>query len=113
VTTRSPRSGPAIDAGGKLQWLSLAACRSYDPSLFFPVGTTGPSIREIEKAKRICRGCEVQAECLQYALGNGAQHGIFGGLTEEERQRLRLREQRPIRRSIAQPAKGVPVPDHG
>ena len=113
MTSGPNSSRPALDAGGKLRWLEAAACRSHEPSLFFPVGTTGPSIHDIEKAKSICGGCPVRAECLQYAMDTGPQYGIFGGLTGEERQSLRLSEARQIRRNNAQPAPGVPVPDHG
>jgi WhiB family redox-sensing transcriptional regulator len=45
-------------------WREAAACRDADPELFFPVGTAGPALRQIEEAKRICRACPAQAPCL-------------------------------------------------
>jgi len=70
-------------------WRQAAACRDTDPDLFFPVGTTGPAIDQIEAAKAVCRACVVQNECLEYALVNGEKFGIWGGLSERERRRLR------------------------
>src|SRR4029450_4298468 len=46
-----------------------SACRDTDPDLFFPVGTTGPAIEQIENAKAVCRACDVQKVCLEDALG--------------------------------------------
>jgi WhiB family redox-sensing transcriptional regulator len=45
-------------------WRDDAACRDADPDLFFPVGTTGPALRHIDEAKRICRACPAQSRCL-------------------------------------------------
>ena len=49
-------------------WRDQAACRDTDPDLFFPVGTTGPAIEQIESAKAVCRECEAQSACLEFAL---------------------------------------------
>jgi WhiB family redox-sensing transcriptional regulator len=49
-------------------WRELAACRDSDPSLFFPIGTTGPAEEQIEMARAICAQCSVREECLNYAL---------------------------------------------
>ena len=70
----------AEDAG----WQERALCAQTDPEAFFP--EKGGSTRE---AKRICSGCEVRAECLEYALANDERFGIWGGLSERERRRLR------------------------
>ena len=70
-------------------WRDLARCRDTDPDLFFPVGTTGPAIEQIETAKSVCRQCEVQRECLEYALATNQDSGIWGGTSEEERRALR------------------------
>ena len=72
-------------------WRELAACRDSDPTLFFPVGTTGPALDQIAEAKRICAGCHVQDECLQYALESNQEAGVWGGYPEDERRRLRKR----------------------
>ncbi|WP_414974105.1 WhiB family transcriptional regulator [Gordonia sp. (in: high G+C Gram-positive bacteria)] len=66
------------------QWQDRALCAQTDPEAFFP--EKGGSTRE---AKRICHGCEVKAECLEYALGNDERFGIWGGMSERERRRLK------------------------
>jgi WhiB family redox-sensing transcriptional regulator len=70
-------------------WRDHSACRDTDPDLFFPVGTTGPAIEQIENAKAVCRQCDVQRECLEYALTTNQDSGIWGGTSEEERRALR------------------------
>ena len=67
-----------------LSWQEQALCAQTDPEAFFP--EKGGSTRE---AKRICVGCEVKAECLDYALGQDERFGIWGGLSERERRRLK------------------------
>ena len=71
------------------EWRRTAACRDTDPDLFFPVGTTGPAIEQIENAKAVCRACDVQKDCLDYALVTNQDSGIWGGTSEEERRALR------------------------
>ncbi|SDD88730.1 WhiB family transcriptional regulator, redox-sensing transcriptional regulator [Rhodococcus tukisamuensis] len=66
------------------QWQERALCAQTDPEAFFP--EKGGSTRE---AKRICLGCEVRGECLEYALANDERFGIWGGLSERERRRLK------------------------
>ncbi len=70
-------------------WREYSACRDTDPDLFFPVGTTGPAIEQIENAKAVCRTCDVQKNCLEYALTTNQDSGIWGGTSEEERRVLR------------------------
>jgi WhiB family redox-sensing transcriptional regulator len=65
-------------------WQSRANCMGVDPDLFFP--ERGASTRE---AKEVCRGCVVRENCLEYALANGEKFGIWGGLSERERRRVR------------------------
>jgi WhiB family transcriptional regulator, redox-sensing transcriptional regulator len=52
-------------------WRDDAACRDADPDLFFPIDTTGPALRQIGEAKRICRTCPAQTQCLTWTLENG------------------------------------------
>jgi WhiB family transcriptional regulator, redox-sensing transcriptional regulator len=66
------------------RWQEQANCLGVDPDLFFP--ERGASTRE---AKAVCRGCEVRGECLEYALAHGEKFGIWGGLSERERRRVR------------------------
>jgi WhiB family transcriptional regulator, redox-sensing transcriptional regulator len=69
-------------------WRRQAGCRDVDPELFFPLGTVGASLPQIELAKQICRTCPVCRPCLRWALDHGAD-GVWGGTTEEERRRHR------------------------
>ena len=73
-----------LDNGTEEQWQERALCAQTDPEAFFP--EKGGSTRE---AKRICMGCEVRDECLEYALANDERFGIWGGLSERERRRLK------------------------
>lgn len=72
--------------GVERDWVRQAACRGADPAIFFP--GRGESTREV---KAICRGCPVRAECLTYAIQHGEWHGIWGGLSEHQRRKLRAR----------------------
>jgi WhiB family redox-sensing transcriptional regulator len=74
-----------------IEWRELAACRDSEPSLFFPIGSTGPAIDQIVAAKQICAICSVQEDCLQYALESNQESGVWGGYAEDERRRLRKR----------------------
>src|SRR5271169_4179143 len=80
--------------GSAQDWRSAAACRSADPELFFPIAATGPAVRQIARAKTICAGCEVRRECLEFALAQNQNYGIWGGTTAEDRQRGRRRRPR-------------------
>ncbi|WP_210588618.1 WhiB family transcriptional regulator [Streptomyces sp. GESEQ-35] len=71
-----------------MEWLIYAACAGEDPELFFPVGTSGPALRDVAEAKRVCARCPVADECLTWALDNGQTSGVWGGTGEEERRRL-------------------------
>ena len=70
-----------------MDWRARAACRNTpDPELFFPLDT-GPAARQVA-AKAICARCPVLAECRSWAISHEA-YGIWGGLTEHQRARLR------------------------
>ena len=70
---------------GEAAWRLDALCAETDPEAFFP--EKGGSTRE---AKRVCTGCSVRTECLEFALANDERFGIWGGLSERERRRVRL-----------------------
>jgi WhiB family transcriptional regulator, redox-sensing transcriptional regulator len=93
TTAGSPAPGRASAAGLALaegeSWRGQAACRRVDPDLFFPVGTSGAALAQVTRAKRLCLACPVRRPCLNWALRNGIQFGIWGGLTEDERGGLR------------------------
>jgi WhiB family redox-sensing transcriptional regulator len=79
----------ARTAAVDIAWRQDAACRSANPDLFFPAGTSGNAIEEIDAAKAVCQTCKVQHKCLQFALETNQEAGIWGGTTEDERRRLR------------------------
>ena len=70
----------------ELTWQERALCAQTDPEAFFP--EKGGSTRE---AKKVCVSCEVRAECLEYALENDERFGIWGGMSERERRKLKRR----------------------
>ncbi len=90
-------------------WRAAGACLSADPDLFFPIATgTAAAVRQISKAQRICAGCQVRKQCLDFAMRSGETHGIWGGTTPEERTRVRRRRTRPRRvRRVWQEAPGA------
>ncbi len=85
-------------------WQDFANCLGVDPDLFFP--ERGASTRE---AKEVCKGCVVREDCLEYALANGEKFGIWGGLSERERRRIR--RQRAMARRTALEAEAATVAD--
>jgi WhiB family transcriptional regulator, redox-sensing transcriptional regulator len=87
MSTSAVAARPAF---GLPDWRDDAACRDADPEVFFPDGDTRSVRAQVKMAKLICRGCPVSATCLSWALASGPA-GIWGGLTEDERHRLRRR----------------------
>lgn len=71
----------------EIGWLRRGACKSSDPELFFPLAAS--PVQEAQ-AKAVCATCQVLAECRSYALKAGETDGIWGGLTPEERRRIRF-----------------------
>ncbi|WP_349828702.1 WhiB family transcriptional regulator [Brevibacterium litoralis] len=74
---------------GLLAWQDQALCAQTDPEAFFP--EKGGSTRE---AKKVCASCEVRSECLDYALDNDERFGIWGGLSERERRKIKQLKKR-------------------
>lgn len=64
-------------------WMATGNCADKPPSLFFPSDGVG-----VEVARRVCEDCPVKAQCLEYALTNRIDHGVWGGTSERERRRL-------------------------
>jgi WhiB family transcriptional regulator, redox-sensing transcriptional regulator len=89
VPAPAPAASPWTDLSpaGDASWRLEALCAETDPEAFFP--EKGGSTRD---AKRVCSGCSVRAECLEFALANDERFGIWGGLSERERRRLRLQQ---------------------
>jgi WhiB family redox-sensing transcriptional regulator len=80
------RKAAVGDDEAQLAWQADSLCAQTDPEAFFP--EKGGSTRD---AKKICASCDVRAECLEYALQNDERFGIWGGLSERERRKLRKR----------------------
>jgi WhiB family redox-sensing transcriptional regulator len=64
------------------QWIESAACRDRDPDELFAQSA------QQKRAKTVCGGCAVRAECLAEALDNRIEFGVWGGMTERERRAL-------------------------
>jgi WhiB family redox-sensing transcriptional regulator len=64
-------------------WMARGNCRDHPPATFFPSDGVG-----VEVARRICASCPVKSPCLEYALRNGVDHGVWGGASERERRRI-------------------------
>lgn len=85
---------PPLRPADATNWRSHAACLTHDPELFFPVGTAGPTLTQIEEAKQVCSECPVRTQCLQWAVEMEMKHGVWGGLTETERLSMKRRTAR-------------------
>jgi WhiB family redox-sensing transcriptional regulator len=77
-----------------IDWRNEANCLDQDPELFFPVGNTGPALFQIEEAKLVCNACDVRGTCLAWALETGQDHGVWGGLSEDELRSMKRRNAR-------------------
>ena len=85
ISSRAAVVGNDVDeAANELEWQERALCAQTDPEAFFP--EKGGSTRE---AKRVCLSCEVRVQCLDYALENDERFGIWGGLSERERRKVK------------------------
>jgi len=75
------------------EWMAAGKCNDIPPSTFFPSDGVG-----VDAARKICEGCPVKSPCLEYALINRIDHGVWGGTSERERRRI-LRQRRQSARS--------------
>lgn len=80
-----------------MDWRHRALCRDEDPELFFPIGTTGPALLQVEEAKAVCRRCSVTESCLEWAIESGQDAGVWGGMSEDERRALKRRNRQRAR----------------
>jgi WhiB family redox-sensing transcriptional regulator len=76
------------------EWRAAGACLAADPELFFPIAQGSAADRQISTALRVCAGCAVRQQCLDFAMQTGEAHGIWGGTTADERIRARRRSTR-------------------
>lgn len=82
-----------------MNWRSKAACLQVDPELFFPIGSTGPAMAQADRAKAVCAACMVAEVCLQWAIENNQDSGVWGGRSEEERRAMKRKAARARRAS--------------
>lgn len=68
-------------------WMEFGKCKDLPPDLFFPSDGSG-----VEIARKLCGDCQVKFRCLDYAIENHIDHGVWGG--ESERSRRRISRQR-------------------
>ena len=92
-----------------MTWRHQAACAGETTDLFFPIGTSGPAYQQAERARQVCMPCPVRTACLEWALNVGIEHGIWGGLTEEERRALKRRTTRARARAVSDLRRDVMV----
>lgn len=86
-----------------MDWRHEAACLDVDPELFFPVGTGGPALVQVNAAKQVCARCGVTDACLDWAIASGQDSGVWGGLAEDERRGLKRRPGRMVTESALGP----------
>jgi WhiB family redox-sensing transcriptional regulator len=98
------RRQSGVAAAETAGWRDRAACRSQDPELFFPIGTTGPALAQAEEAKAVCRACPVLVDCLAWVMNvepPGQEAGVCAGLSENERRALKRRASRARQQATA------------
>lgn len=89
-----------------VDWRDQGACRSEDPDLFFPIGTTDLAMAQVQQARAVCHRCPVQEPCLQWALHSepiSQVAGVCAGLSGDERRDLRRLPLRAPQPSLAGP----------
>jgi WhiB family redox-sensing transcriptional regulator len=79
------------DPDSPTAWMAEGNCRMYPPSTFFPSDGVG-----VDRARRICKGCPVAERCLDYALEERIDHGVWGGCSERERRRILKRRREEL-----------------
>ena len=84
INPGSRHSDPGWTPVVREPWMDQALCTQVDPELFFPIVGSN-----VNPARRVCRECPVRAECLAYALEHDLRHGVWGGTSERQRERLR------------------------
>ena len=79
-------------------WMAQGNCADKPPSLFFPSDGVG-----VEVARRVCADCPVKEPCLEYALAQRIDHGVWGGCSERERRRILKRRRQEAAAALSQP----------
>lgn len=78
------------------QWMNEGNCRHHPPAVFFPSDGVG-----VQVARAICEDCPVKEPCLEHALRNRIDHGVWGGASERERRRILKRRRDAARAAEA------------
>jgi WhiB family redox-sensing transcriptional regulator len=86
-----------------MTWRDRAACLGVDPEMFFPIGSTGPALVQLEEAKAVCRRCEVVEPCLRWATESRQEDGVWGGLSADEHRAVKRRNARARRADPSAP----------
>lgn len=79
-------------------WWNMAACRSADPELFFPISSSGVGEADVTRAKAVCARCRIRERCFDYAIDSHQAHGVWGGTSEDERRLIGARRRRELER---------------
>ena len=82
-TPAAATTSGAADEDSVTAWMAAGNCRNYPPAVFFPSDGVG-----VDRARKICVDCPVAAQCLDYALDERIEHGVWGGCSERERRRI-------------------------
>ncbi len=72
-----------MELSGSMEFMNKSECKQYPPEMFFPSDGVG-----VTRAQQVCGGCVVRQECLDYALENRVDHGVWGGASERERRKI-------------------------
>lgn len=87
----TPRHHVPIDSDYVTAWMADGRCRNYPPAVFFPSDGVG-----VDRARKICADCPVSGQCLEYALSERIEHGVWGGCSERERRRILKRRRSAV-----------------
>jgi WhiB family transcriptional regulator, redox-sensing transcriptional regulator len=80
--------------GAGLEWIDWGMCAQTDPEAYYPEKAGSP-----RAAQRVCAGCPVTVECLEWALTNSERFGVWGGKTERERRKIARARRAPQKRA--------------
>ena len=83
VADAAASPGRPSDEDSTTSWMTGGNCRNYPPAVFFPSDGVG-----VDRARKICTDCPVVDQCLEYALDQRIEHGVWGGCSERERRRI-------------------------
>ncbi|MCO5319618.1 MAG: WhiB family transcriptional regulator [Microthrixaceae bacterium] len=87
-----------MDTSAETKWMAEGNCAHKAPSLFFPSDGVG-----VERAKKVCEGCPVATQCLEYAIANRIDHGVWGGTSERQRRRIIRARTKAAREAASRP----------